>query len=165
MTLFREIQYFRQWWLWLVLLPGPVSLWIGAYRQLLLGRPFGNNPASDKMLFVLWLLVGVGVPVFFMVARLVTEVREDGIYLRFIPFHWSGLRFPWNTIRHCDARIYRPIRDYGGWGIRFGLSGKAYNVSGNRGLQLELQNGKRILIGSQRTEEFGAAVAAHLGRK
>ena len=32
--------------------------------------------------------------------------------------------------------------------------GKAYNVSGNRGLQLELSSGKKILIGSQRADEL-----------
>ena len=30
----------------------------------------------------------------------------------------------------------------------------AYNVSGDRGVQLELVNGTRLLIGSQRSEEL-----------
>lgn len=42
-------------------------------------------------------------------------------------------------------------RDYGGWGIRYGRKGKAFNVFGSRGLQLEFTNGKRLLIGSQKT--------------
>jgi len=53
---------------------------------------------------------------------------------------------------------YSPISDYGGWGIRYGSIGKAYNVSGNRGVQLELLNGERILIGSQKPEELAAAI-------
>ena len=36
--------------------------------------------------------------------------------------------------------------------------GKAYNVSGNEGVQLELTNGKRILIGSQRADELADAI-------
>jgi hypothetical protein len=39
--------------------------------------------------------------------------------------------------------------EYGGWGIKYGKMGKAYNVSGNRGVQLEFTDGKRLLIGSQ----------------
>jgi hypothetical protein len=162
MTIFREVQRFRQWWLWLILIPGPGILSFNTYRQLMLGKQFGKNAPPNTMLFVLWLLIGIGVPVLFYAARLVTEVRADGIYARFIPFHRSFLRFPWNAIKKCEARTYRPIREYGGWGIRIGFSGRAYNVSGNRGLQLELHDGKRILIGSQRTEEFLDAVKARL---
>jgi hypothetical protein len=58
--------------------------------------------------------------------------------------------------------IYSSLRDYGGWGIRYGSKGKAYNVSGSRGVRLELSNGKRLLIGSQRPEELSEAVAAAL---
>ena len=55
-------------------------------------------------------------------------------------------------------RTYNPIREYGGWGIRYGLKSKAYNVHGNHGVQLELLNRKRLLIGSQRSEEFANAL-------
>jgi hypothetical protein len=60
-----------------------------------------------------------------------------------------------------DARTYRPILEYGGWGIRYSPFGKgwAYNISGNQGVQLELMNGKRILIGSQRAEELARTIA------
>ncbi len=46
------------------------------------------------------------------------------------------------------------MKEYGGWGIRYGMKGMAYNVSGNRGVQLEFETGKRLLIGSQRPEEL-----------
>ncbi len=39
-------------------------------------------------------------------------------------------------------------------GIRYGPKGTAYNVSGKIGLQLELKNGKKILIGTRKPEEI-----------
>jgi len=45
------------------------------------------------------------------------------------------------------------------------LKGKAYNVSGNRGVQLELLNGGRILIGSQKPEELVKAINLAIGNK
>ena len=51
-----------------------------------------------------------------------------------------------------------PIRDYGGWGIRYGPGGKACNISGKHGVQIELLNGERLLIGSRRSEEFISAI-------
>ena len=47
---------------------------------------------------------------------------------------------------------YRPLRDYGGWGIRYGRNGKAYNISGNKGLMIEFRNGKRLMLGSREPE-------------
>ena len=53
---------------------------------------------------------------------------------------------------------YHPILDYGGWGIRWALKGKAYNISGNNGVRLDFYDGKHLLIGSQRSEEFAASI-------
>ena len=58
------------------------------------------------------------------------------------------------------ARTYRPIWEYGGWGIRCSFGkGKAYNVSGNKGVQLVFKSGKRLLIGSQRADELEEALS------
>ncbi len=42
--------------------------------------------------------------------------------------------------------------------MKYGRAGKAYNVSGNRGVQLKLSSGKGLLIGSQRPEELAQAI-------
>jgi len=154
-VLFREVQQFRQWWLWLLIAPGPVVIWYRAFRELILG----GGPASALPLLS-WLVGGVALPVLLYSIRLVTEVRSDGLYLRFFPFHWSFLRFPVDSIKHSEARTYSPLGEYGGWGIRYGWNGKAYNVSGNQGIQFELHNGKRFLVGSQRPVEFVNALRA-----
>jgi hypothetical protein len=119
-----------------------------------------------------WLLVvvgafGGGVVCLLLFSRLVTEVRDDGLHARFYPFHLRWVRIPWETVRVAQARTYRPILEYGGWGIRygFGKSGKAYNVFGNRGVQLELTDGKRLLIGSQQADELEAAMRPYLTRR
>lgn len=157
-VLFREVQRFRQWWLWLVVALGPLTVWYSTYRRFVLGERTGTRQLSDNPQLLLWVLIGIGLPLLFYSARLVTEVRSDGLYLRFFPFHWSFLRFPVDSIKHSEARTYSPIGEYGGWGIRYGWNGKAYNVSGNQGIQFELHNGKRFLVGSQRPLEFLAAL-------
>ena len=52
------------------------------------------------------------------------------------------------------VRQYSPIIEYGGWGLRFGIFGKgtAFNVSGNKGLQLEFINNKKLLIGTNKPD-------------
>jgi hypothetical protein len=57
------------------------------------------------------------------------------------------------------------LREYGGWGIK-GWSRRrtAYSVSGNRGVELELSDGRHVLIGSNRADELAAVVAGAIGR-
>jgi hypothetical protein len=57
---------------------------------------------------------------------------------------------------------FRPIMEYGGWGIRRGANGWAYNVSGNRGVRLVFRDGSTFLIGSQRAEELELVIRARL---
>jgi hypothetical protein len=157
-VLFREVQRFRKWWLWFVISIGPLTVWLATYRRYVLGEHYEKKPTPDGLMVALWLLIGIGLPLLFYSAKLITEVRTDGIYIRFFPFHFSFLRFAFDSIKACEARTYSPIGEYGGWGIRYGWNGKAYNVSGNQGIQLELNNGKRILIGTQQPLDFMSAL-------
>ena len=111
---------------------------------------------------LLGLVLGGGVAALLGVGRLRTEVRPDGLYVRLVPFTRQHC-YAWDVIVSAKARRYRPILEYGGWGIRFGRSGKAYNVYGNRGVQLEFASGKKLLIGSQRPEALALAIAAARG--
>ena len=163
--LFRETQHFRQVWLWALLLSISLLMIYSMVQQLILGKPFGNNPASDPVLVVIGIIVGLGFPIFFYFLNLTTEVRNDGLYYRFSPFHLSFRRIAPEDLVKYEARTYSPIREYGGWGIRYGRGGMAYNVTGNRGVQLELASGKRILFGSQRPQEFTEAISRALGKK
>lgn len=155
-VLYREVQRFRQVWLWgLLAVFSGVMLW-GFVQQILFDRPWGTNPAPDAVLWVL-LLMAVGLPAFFAALHLKVEVRPGALHVRFFPFVRKAI--PVAEIAECEPRVYRPIAEYGGWGVRYGFSrGWAYNVSGNRGVQLRLSNGKLLLLGSQRPEELAAAL-------
>jgi hypothetical protein len=160
-VLFREVQKMDQAWIRLVVgIPVFIS-WYGAYQQLFLGKPFGNNPAPDWMMLVLLLVFGVLFPLLFYSLKMITEVRKDGLYVRFHPFHFSFRSFPFKTLQSYNVMTYSPIRDYGGWGIRYGLKGTAYNAKGNRGVLFEFSEGskvKKLMIGSQIPERLSEAV-------
>ncbi|WLR42037.1 DUF6141 family protein [Bacillus carboniphilus] len=62
-------------------------MWYWFIQQIILGVSLGNNPAPNVVTMVLWLFFGIAFPVFmFRVLKLVTEVREEGIYIRFFSF-------------------------------------------------------------------------------
>ena len=164
-VLFSEEQRFRQRWLWVLLIvavaPIPPVFWYGVLRQVVGGHPWGSRPMSDAGLLtlaVLDTLFTVGLLALYWTARLVTIVQSDGLLVRFRPFHLRPRRIDLSDVVSVEAVTYSPLRQYGGWGIRFGLGGRAYNVSGNRGVRLTRRSGRRLLIGSQRPDELAAAV-------
>lgn len=163
---YREVQHFRQWWVWLVVLAVAAFMWVGFVLQIGMGRSFGSKPMPDAMLWAFTLLFGLGLPAFFLVLRLVTEVFADRLTVGLAPFRRRGI--PLADIAEAEAVTYRPLADFGGWGVRWaGSRGMAYNASGNRGVQLVLRDGRRVLVGSQRPEELVLAlrsVSAPLGR-
>ena len=53
-----------------------------------------------------------------------TEVRDDGLHVQFFPI-LPRRRYGWQEIESAEARSYRPIREYGGWGLRHGPSASA----------------------------------------
>ncbi|WP_380676926.1 DUF6141 family protein [Salinigranum sp. GCM10025319] len=138
--MYREVQRFRQLWLWVLL--GGIALLV-----VMLGS-------------ISWLGLGIvgAVAVFLYSLRLETEVRDDGIYLKMWPLHRSFRRIPWSEIDRYESRAYRPLREFGGWGIRWAPGKLAYTVSGNQGIWLQRTSGRSVLIGSQHVDEFATAI-------
>lgn len=153
--LFQEKQQFRQTWLWLLLIGILlVALW-SLVQQVVLQIPFGNNPAPDFALVLFTLLPLVFIWLF-GIMYLKTEITNEEIRVQFYPFLSKTIN--WEEVEEAYVRQYKPLAEFGGWGIRFSTRGKAYNVSGNMGLQLVLKNGKRILIGTQLPEEMESVI-------
>jgi len=119
-----------------------------------------NKPVEPAMLAVLALvgIIPLTIFVFGWMCKLETKVCADGLYVRFFPLHINFKKIPFEDISGYYAREYQPIAEYGGWGIRYGKNGKAYNMKGNKGLQIVFKNGKKLLIGSQKSEELAAAI-------
>ena len=152
--LFAEEQSFRQPWLWGLLL-GTLVFVAVVFGTIIHREP--NNAGSLVFPAVLIVVVEIGVAVFLWVLKLKVRLDAAGLHIRFFPL--VSKEIPLGEIAHWEARTYSPLLEYGGWGIRYSFrNGTAYNISGNQGVQLELTNGKRILIGSQRSEELAEAI-------
>jgi hypothetical protein len=96
--------------------------------------------------------------------RLETEVGDAGVRLRFRAL-WFPKTFVWNEIRSAEAVSYRPLLQYGGWGIRRGFREWAWNVSGSEGVRLHFRDGSSFLIGSTESGRLAAAVRERLAAR
>ncbi|HET9658751.1 MAG TPA: DUF6141 family protein [Thermomicrobiales bacterium] len=164
MPLYSETQYSRQSWLALIIALLALLGWGLFVQQIVRDKPVGSDPMPDLGVWIIALLLGVVLPLFFLWFRMETTVYPDRVEIRMVPF--VHRRFRPDEIAGAAARSYQPLREYGGWGVRWGLRGfrsnRAYNVKGDQGVQLMLTNGDRVLIGTQRPQELEAAIRSIL---
>lgn len=92
--------------------------------------------------------------------RMRTVVTADAIEVRFGALY--SKRIPLREIVQAEAVVYRPVRDYGGWGIRGLGNRRALTTRGNLGVLLARSDGSTILVGSEKPRQLLAALA-HAG--
>ncbi|MBT8319422.1 MAG: hypothetical protein KJP01_04760 [Gramella sp.] len=145
MRVFRETQAFRQWWLFLILGSMLIISTISFFSKSS-GFELNNH---GMIAFILSLLIAI----LFWATKLETRIDASGIHTQFIPFNFFRKNFRWNEISNCFVREYSPISEYGGWGVRGFGTAKAYNVSGNMGIQIVTKDAKKFLIGTNKPED------------
>ena len=146
---FKETQKFSQWWLWLILIAIGALPITGLYKQLYLNEAFRDKPMSDLGLIIFALFVFSLIAMFWFV-QLKTEIDQNEIRMHFFPL--VKKRVNWKEIKTAEIVNYGFV---GGWGIRLWTKyGTVYNMNGNKGLAIELLNGKNFLIGTQKPEEL-----------
>ena len=138
----------------------PAIVWIVLVIVAIAGAVAFLTASSDQMgAAPLALLLPIGIAAaLFLGFKLVTTVRQKQVEFGF-PL---GLRrtLSREQIARVEIVEYRPLRDFGGWGLRFGREGMMYNARGNRAVKLSLKNGKVLFIGSQRPEQLASAILA-----
>ena len=151
MKVFKEEQRFTQLWLIVLMVISitvPILIIVQEYTK-------ENTKITTNQLVLTLLGILVSALLIF-IFKLTTRIDEKGIHYQFFPFQFKLKLISWNEITRAYIRIYDPIGEYGGWGLKGGWSkskGKAINVSGDIGIQLELKTGKKLLIGTQKKEE------------
>ncbi|MBC8321763.1 MAG: hypothetical protein H8E34_13690 [Bacteroidetes bacterium] len=128
---------------------------IASYHQFVLKQPWGDKPISDTgFLLTAFLVTIVLVVMGFLLfsSKLEVEVTNESLNITFKPYFSKPRIYNKSNIEKFEIREYKPISEYGGWGVKQGKKGigKAYNVRGKIGLQLYLKNRKKVLIGTQR---------------
>jgi hypothetical protein len=156
MTRFHETQRLQPHFRWLVAFP-PAMFTALAVAQRWLGHPIGPHALSDRgfasVSIALWLVY-----VWLSRVQLVTDVDATSVSVRM-----RGLsrhhRISLSTIRSASVVTFDSDRDFGGQGFRTIKGGRAYVATSTRGVNIKLDGGGFVVIGSARPEELAAAVA------
>ncbi len=163
-VLFSEKQRFNQWWVWVLMIGINGFILTGIYFKLQNDAAIASEEVDNTSLVIV-ACVSILFTFIFFLFRLDTQIKADGIYVRFWPLRFKYRHYSWENLGKIYVREYSPLGEYGGWGIRYTFSGagKAYNISGKIGLQLEFTDGKKLLIGTQKGEEI-KEILSHLGQ-
>jgi hypothetical protein len=155
---YSEEQKVTNKWLWILISTVCIIYFYGLTEQLIFLKSVGTHPAPD------WAMIIIGIiplMLFYLLykVRLNVKIDDQGVHYQFHPFHRKQRLIKWDEIKTVYIRKYRPIAEYGGWGIRtIYRNNVSYSVSGKNGLQLELKNKKKILLGTQNHEELNKII-------
>ena len=159
-AIYREEQWFA-WWTYTVL--GVISALACVF---LFDRTLGwANPLIQfhGRLFKILVAAGVILPPSLVIAalRMLTLVTPGALRISFGFLSTYHRDIPLDSITAIEVIQYHPIRDYAGWGIRFGRDGeRVYNARGDRGVRMHLRDGSKLVVGSQRPEQLALAIEA-----
>ncbi len=147
----------RNWapaWVWVVM-AGACLLGVGATLFAVFQHPDpGDIARGDSLTQLGTVLVGGGVLLFFVAMTslfmcLDVEVRSDHLFISFGPVHLVRRRIRYADIESVRAVTYRPIREFGGWGIRCRGRKTAWTIRGNQAAAITLRSGKVVYVGSR----------------
>ncbi len=141
-----------------------VVLWgaiVLACYPVLSGAEDGVPPGMRVPLILSFL--GLGAAIVGLVSGLTVLVQETRIvlYLGHVPLVRRTI--PFSEIEGLEAVTYRPMREFGGWGVRGVGKRKAWTARGNRAVELSLSGGRQLLIGSDRPQRLAERIRT-LGR-
>lgn len=139
----------------------PMALWArvltwcataGVGVAVLLVPPSGTSFPVQVGVFVG--LVALGFAIDVLLGGLTVELYRDELRL------FLGRRGPirkrvaLDRVRALESVTYRPIRDFGGWGVRGFGDRQAWTSRGNRAVVLTLDDDSRLYVGSDEPERL-----------
>lgn len=153
---YKENQHLNLWWLYILLSVETVVV----CALLFIGKDAVSHAELKRMYYMPMLGVILPFVIIFLISRSRFEfmVNEYGISYRYWPF--SRLKtISWTQIDSAYLRKYDALGEYGGWGVKgrlwFKRKDKAYIFNDkNIGLQLEMNNGQRLLFSVSKNEEL-----------
>jgi hypothetical protein len=156
--LFQEKQRFTQWWLWVIIVAAAVFV-VGLfgkalYQQFILGTPWGDKPMSDDALLVLALFNITAVTVMLLIffnAMLEIMIDKSSVTYRYFPLIRN-----WKRIERENVLSFQVRKNYlTGYGMHRDLKGnKIINVKGHDVIEIMMNDGSKLTLGTQQPDEF-----------
>lgn len=164
---FKETQWFNQWFMLLTLLI-PLGLMIYCIYAWYIAGVRVDKVAVDDTTGQIVVLGLLGFTTLFLVSmRMYTKIDQDGIHYCFWPFVVKWRKVSWYDVESAVVKQYKPIADFGGWGIKMSMSKGfwAFSVKGKQGIFIRQRDGKELMLGTQKKDEATKILQYYLKKK
>lgn len=142
-----------------------ISLWICLVLAIIISIAFflgqqGNKPGEPWVILVVWILIMS----FLLSMKLESRADANKLEYRLFPFQIRFRAIPFSEISHWEVRKYKPLAEFGGWGLRINRRGvTAFTIRGNYGIEVHTSAGKKILLGTASPEKWKKFLENRLG--
>lgn len=126
---FSEKSGFPAWIFWSI-----TSIPLVKYLYEKIAHPLNSEP-FDWIGLVILAIVGL----FIYSIKLKVSIDQKGITYQYPPFHNKPTTIPWNEIQTIELLKINPLKEFGGWGLRYGKLGAAYTTRGRYILHIKTQ--------------------------
>ena len=133
---YSEKSGFPAWIFWAI---ASIPLTIFLYERI--AHPIDSEPFDW---FGLVILGAVGILIFSI--KLHVTVNAEGITYKYPPFHNKPNLLRWENIETVELLKINPLKEFGGWGLRYGKLGTAYTTRGKYILHIKMRQGKPINV-------------------
>lgn len=164
-VIYEERQKLNPGLLWLPILAPAAMAWYSFYQQIIKGQPVGTRPAPDAVLIVLFIIFGLLFPYLMLKTSLILQIRPDGFYYRYYPFHLRYHRISWLEIKDLEVINFSAVRDFGGYGIKYAKGAKVYIARGKKGLRITLLSGQQFIFSSDNPQGLLSQMGGHWYRQ
>lgn len=141
------------WYVKLLATGLPVAMFAGAALQMF------TEPAA-----AIPLVIAGAIFIMFIGGQRTTVTRKE-VNVRYGILGFKVFRASASDITGVEVHSFSPLKDFGGYGIRFNREMRAYYLNGTRGVKLTTSTGKKYLIGSDRAERLASVIRAVAGKK
>lgn len=103
-------------------------------------------------------IMGLGLVIRLVVGGMAVRVDREGVFIHLgaVPVLRRRVRF--DEIERMDVVRYRPIREFGGWGIRGWGKKKAWTARGDQAVRLHLDGERMLYVGSDTPQRLAERI-------
>jgi hypothetical protein len=150
--IFQKKQYFDKW-VWFFALAG-IMITINIIIILRLFYIFPGFPALFLVLAAIPVVIFIIISLVFSKMELTTEVRNDGLYIRYRPSLRVFRHYPGSTIESYEKSKGGFLDRINNWKIRSYPNKVIYQCGSHEKVHIKLTNGKSILIDSKQPDKL-----------
>ncbi|MDR0198250.1 MAG: hypothetical protein LBI08_00715 [Methanomassiliicoccaceae archaeon] len=155
MNLYRESQPVAPLWLSLVILISFIGI-----MAFSLYAVWGDDLSEGTSAVIVSVTVAIILTVSLFMIRIKVTVTDESLTVT----TFRKRTIPMGDIENISTEDFKALRDFGGWGIRFGRKGWGYIAAGtDKGIRVHLKTGKSFLVSTK--DQFGLESAMRMALK